>query len=201
MTKKPIPGTHIRTDSDLCKLWQDMMGSGGFARRSLWMIFLDDENLVQPLVVPIDDIPAEPELDLLGGLGNVLESLVDGEMSSSVALLLSRPGFGRTSEQDRRWARALHSELGSRITLWPVPRYPRPCSGLCDGRPAPRVGASSRWSAWSLAPLLLARPWRKRHHLPEVCASHVVGVMPDSLSRNFSTFWVGVLGSASTMSM
>jgi hypothetical protein len=95
-----IPGTLIRTDADLCRLWQDMMGSGGFARRSIWMIFLDNECRVQPLVVPIDDIPAEPEPELLRGLGTTLDGVIDGENASSVALLLSRPGPSRASEQD-----------------------------------------------------------------------------------------------------
>jgi hypothetical protein len=115
-----IPGTLIRTDADLCRLWQDMMGSGGFARRSLWMIFLDNESRVQPLVVPIDDIPAEPEPELLRGLGTTLDGVIDGENASSVALLLSRPGPSRALDQDRRWARALHSEFGPRFTRWPV---------------------------------------------------------------------------------
>lgn len=37
------------------------MGDGGFGRRSLWLIFLDDLGQQSDLLVPIDDIPMLPD--------------------------------------------------------------------------------------------------------------------------------------------
>lgn len=97
----------VRTDTDLLALWQRLMGSGGFGRRSIWMVFLDGDGRPQPVVAPIDDIPEQPDQRLLDALAKVIEGLIADGGVASVVLLLSRPGPQDMTGSDRRWARAL----------------------------------------------------------------------------------------------
>ena len=97
-----------------------MMGSGGFARTSLWLVFIDDQDRVQPVIVPIDDLPREPDLELIRSLRQVITELLADGGPASVAMLLSRSGPSEMLERDRRWARALRAELGDRLASWPI---------------------------------------------------------------------------------
>jgi hypothetical protein len=97
----------VRTDTELLALWQRLMGSGGFGRRSLWMVFLDGDDRPQPVVAPIDDIPEQPDRRLLDALASVIEGLKADGGVAAVVLLLSRPGPQDMTSADRDWARAL----------------------------------------------------------------------------------------------
>ncbi|HEU5268213.1 MAG TPA: hypothetical protein VFU35_16000 [Jatrophihabitans sp.] len=114
------PGTVVRTAADLTALWESLMGPGGFGVTSVWLVFLDAENRVLPAIVPIDDLPTEPDRDFLHSLLRIVADLIDSGSTSSVAMLLSRPGPAAISGPDRRWARALRAELGDRLTTWPI---------------------------------------------------------------------------------
>lgn len=119
MTLKPPHETFVRSPTELTELWQDMMGPGGFGRRSLWMIFLADSGELAPAVVPIDDIPVEPDELLLRNLGNVVSELLSDGLASA-AFLLSRPGPSRMLDEDRHWARALVRVFGPDLCVWPI---------------------------------------------------------------------------------
>ena len=95
------------------------MGPGGFATSSLWMVFLDDDSRLTPVIVPIEDIPAEPDEQSVGNLAYIIGDLLDDGAAASVALLLSRPGSRAMTEADRRWARALREALDE-LPMWPV---------------------------------------------------------------------------------
>jgi hypothetical protein len=117
----PRPGeTVIRSHADLFAFWQGLMGPGGFGVARIWLAFLDEEHRVQPLIVPIDGIPAEPDRPFLRGLTRVVADLVDTGDASSAAMLISRPGPSAMASSDRRWARALRAELGDELAVWPI---------------------------------------------------------------------------------
>jgi hypothetical protein len=108
----------IHDDDGLREHWRQLMGSDGFGRRSLWLIFIGDDGEMVRTVVPIDDIPFEPDVS---GLAEIAASIADacaGE--TTVAVLLARPGPGTMSDQDRRWARAIRSAVPHRLSPWPV---------------------------------------------------------------------------------
>jgi hypothetical protein len=105
----------VRTPLDLHRLWQAMMGEGGFSRRSLWLTFFEADGLPVPHIVPIDDIPARPDGESLDGLTLITRQLVDDGSVASVAMLLSRPGSGAMHADDRAWARVL-----APLSPWPV---------------------------------------------------------------------------------
>src|SRR5262249_15348545 len=50
MTPKAPQDTMVRTTKDLYELWQSLMGSGGFGRRSVWMLFFDADGRPEPVI-------------------------------------------------------------------------------------------------------------------------------------------------------
>jgi hypothetical protein len=120
MTLKPPHETFVRTEAELTQLWEHMMGPGGFARRSIWHVFFDADGQMCPVIVPIDDIPQEPDALGLGSLADIVGDVTRASAIASVAVLLSRPGEQAMTPADRRWARAIHAAFASTIRLWPI---------------------------------------------------------------------------------
>ncbi|MGH3262990.1 MAG: hypothetical protein ACRDNS_13435, partial [Trebonia sp.] len=92
MTLKPPHETFVHSATELTELWRQIMGPGGFGRRSIWHIFFDADGRMCPAVVPVDDIPLEPDGLLLGNLTYVIDEATRGSAVASFAVLLSRPG-------------------------------------------------------------------------------------------------------------
>lgn len=119
MTLKPPEETFVNSTRELTELWRDLMGTDGFGRRTLWMIFLAANGELCPCVVPIEDLPAEPDERLLGNLANIVRSLLEDGLRS-VAFLLSRPGPSQMDDTDRGWARELTRALPRDLRRWPI---------------------------------------------------------------------------------
>lgn len=110
----------IRTDNDLLARWQELMGAGGFARRSLWLIFVNDRGEQAELIMPIDDIPMLPDPKEVAGIAELIAGVRDRLDVAQVPLLLSRPGPSYITEGDRRWAMALTEALRDQRPHWPI---------------------------------------------------------------------------------
>lgn len=120
MTLKPPEETFVRTNAELTRLWEEMMGTGGFARRSIWHIFFHADGQMCPVILPIDDIPLEPDALMLDNLVHVVGEVMRLSDVASLAVLLSRPGEPAMSVDDRRWARAIHAVFAPKLQLWPI---------------------------------------------------------------------------------
>jgi len=103
----------IDTADDLATFWTALMGEGGFGRRTLWLVLLDDGGHPAPVVVPIDDVPQSPGRRDVDAFSAVLAGLAD---QGTAVLLLSRPGPVEVQPDDLRWARA----LAPLAPVWPV---------------------------------------------------------------------------------
>lgn len=123
----------LRNAVDLSALWRRLMGRGLFETRTLWLLFLDETDRPTKLIVPIEDIPAEPDLEALDGIGRMLDGVVNGALDGvlddgvlhhgcggTVPMLLSRPGSGVMTDGDRRWAAEVKRCLGRHLGPWPV---------------------------------------------------------------------------------
>lgn len=96
------------------------MGPGGFDRRSLWLIFLDEDGHQSDLIVPIDDIPMLPDARDIVSITDLIARIRDEVGIAQVPMLISRPGPSAMTEGDRRWAVALTAALRDQHPRWPI---------------------------------------------------------------------------------
>jgi hypothetical protein len=115
----PIPRlaeTPVRTPAELTRRWADLLEPPVFSARSLWLAWVDPRGIMPSILVPVEDLPTEPDQPLLDNLlplhGAVVEQIGPG---GHLALALSRPGSPRPTVDDERWADALRSALTARI--------------------------------------------------------------------------------------
>jgi hypothetical protein len=117
MTKPPLADVPIRSADDLTRRWTTLLDPPVFGARSLWLTWVDDDGLMLPIVVPIDDLPDRPETGLMSGLLR-LHDTVAGEHvhgDGHLAMALCRPGRPEVTEDDDAWAASLQLHLGDRI--------------------------------------------------------------------------------------
>ncbi|TWP36842.1 hypothetical protein [Leekyejoonella antrihumi] len=114
------PGRLITNDTELREHWVGLMGEEDFEKRSLWLIFVEHDQRVAPVVVPIDDIPMDPDDDTLAEVSTFIVRARDELGVASIPMLLSRPGTARMTDTDRRWARALASAFEDQQPQWPI---------------------------------------------------------------------------------
>jgi hypothetical protein len=113
-----VDDIHVRTERDLFAVWQQLMGPWGFASRTVWVLFLDPDGGCPGVIMPIEDLPPEPDVPLLHSLTSVIDA-VDRPDGASVPMLLSRPGRLGMTAADRRWATALREHVPA-CRRWPL---------------------------------------------------------------------------------
>ena len=119
MTSQPSIPTVVRDASDLLFLWERLMGPEGFSTSTLWHVFLDRDGAVLRVILPIDDLPHEPDADGLRTLREQILPVILEEGATSVAMLLSRPGPEPMTASDRAWARTARAVYGP-LSPWPI---------------------------------------------------------------------------------
>lgn len=108
----PDTAPALHTDDDVDRRVADLVGR---ATRddTLWLLLVDGDDRQSPVLVPIDDLPRQPDPRLLGGLGEVLEGvlpdLATAGGAGSVVFVRERLGPDGALPADRSWAEALTS--------------------------------------------------------------------------------------------
>lgn len=74
--------------------------------RQVWFLFLNDENVQLPLIIPVSDPPLMPEPALPQLVGNIVRAC-DGLDARSVIVVLERYAEPEFTAADRAWARGL----------------------------------------------------------------------------------------------
>lgn len=108
----PIPPIETATDpigspADLRQRWRALMGELGFGERLLWIAFIGaDRRMYKTMTqVPICERATPRNVEsVMSRLPRVLAGL---DADTTVALLLTRPGGGPISNDDRLWSVAL----------------------------------------------------------------------------------------------
>lgn len=100
------PDTPLRTDEELADGVYQLLGPA--LRRQVWLLFLDEDSYLQPLVMPCDDLP-EPmtSADSLT-LGRFAGAAVEHIGASSTVLVVERPSGPWLTEPDRALMRGMH---------------------------------------------------------------------------------------------
>jgi hypothetical protein len=119
MTKPPLADVPVRTAEELTQRWERLLDPPVFSARSLWLTWLDDGFLL-PVVIPVDDIPARPDRQVLADLVNVCEAIAESHVAGEchIALALCRPGRPSVSVDDESWATGLRSAFASSDATW-----------------------------------------------------------------------------------
>jgi hypothetical protein len=109
----------IRTAEDLYDLWRALMGPHGQSRRNLWFQVLDADDRVTGVISRVDDVPEDPDGELVRNLLVVLADVCGpGE---SAAVCLTRPGWAEWHDGDLAWAAQLAAAAARRsIRLRPT---------------------------------------------------------------------------------
>ena len=79
---------------------------GRAVRRQLWFLFLDQDQVQLPLVMPFSDPPLKPDASV-STLASVIGLAVESENASSVIVVIERYADSVFTEADKEWARAI----------------------------------------------------------------------------------------------
>lgn len=100
----------LLTDADVHERVRALVGPAT-TDRQLWIMFVDGDNRQSPVLMPISQIPREPEPRTLRNLGKVLAGvcpdLATDAGPGSVILTLERQGLDGVLPTDRVWGDAL----------------------------------------------------------------------------------------------
>lgn len=104
----------------LTRMWRSLTAESTWTTRELWLSILVDGEPT-PVLVPIEDIPAEPDPSGIDGLMQLCTHFTDDPGTTTFAFLLLRPGTGALADGDRRWAAALvEAARAAGVVLEPV---------------------------------------------------------------------------------
>jgi hypothetical protein len=144
MTKPPLADVPIRCADDLTRRWAAVLDPPIFGARSLWLMWIDPDGLMLPIVVPVDDIPLKADRGMLEGLRRVHIGVAQDQLprGGSLAMALCRPGTPQVTKDDEAWVESLrgaldgvhvaplwtlHLAAGGRVTeILPPPQRSRP---------------------------------------------------------------------------
>jgi hypothetical protein len=111
----------VRSQADLHRTWQSLLGPLGFAGRSLWFLVLDEHGRPTSRLLQVEEMPLRPEPEMHASLVRVVSSMA--EDGGQVVFLLSRPGSDGLTEDDRAWASMLQEVARQAgVPVWPVHR-------------------------------------------------------------------------------
>lgn len=145
MSTRPSPDVRTTTDAELTERWAALLRlDGPPVRRSLWLTWLRRDGTMVPLLVPIDEVPVEPDREVLGNLTYLHDTVAESEDVDPgelhLAMLLERRGPAGLSPDDHAWSSAVEAILRHRLGL--------DCSlHVGNGRAAVPVLPRVRWPA------------------------------------------------------
>ncbi|TPW76048.1 hypothetical protein [Schumannella soli] len=98
--------TPLDSDALVLRRAEDLIGEA--CRDQLWLLLLDRADVQLPVLLPIDDLPAEPDDLAAEGFAGVFRMLRAETEARAVVAILERPGAVRLPPEDGAWIRTLH---------------------------------------------------------------------------------------------
>jgi len=122
MSTRPHPSVPVTSDAELTERWRSLLQlDGPPSRRTLFLAWLRRDGSMVPLLMPVDDVPLEPDREALGHLVAVHAAVADTEdvhpSDLHLALLLERRGPAGLSADDHAWVSAVEAILRARDGL------------------------------------------------------------------------------------
>src|SRR4051794_5284325 len=119
MTTRPRPSTPVSNDTELTERWRALLQLvGPPSRRGLFLAWLRPDGTMVPLLIPVDDVPLEPDRAALANLvemhATVAESEGVGPAELHLAMLLERRGPASLGPDDHAWCSAIEAVVRDR---------------------------------------------------------------------------------------
>lgn len=80
---------------------------GRAQNRQIWLLFLDQNHVQSPLVLPVSDVPVAPAADDLDNWCELLRGTTEAVDANDVIVVIERYAPERLTDADRAWARIL----------------------------------------------------------------------------------------------
>jgi len=80
---------------------------GRAQNRQIWLLFLDQNHVQSPLVLPISDVPVAPAADDLDNWCELIRGTTEAVDAADVIVVIERYAPDRLTDADRGWARLL----------------------------------------------------------------------------------------------
>ena len=98
----------LHTDGDILRRIGQLIPPESREWRSLVLFFLDRDARTLPVVVPVDDVPEDPEPAVIENLCWILSQVLgEQEPDASVVIMLTRPGAAEPDSADLIWHKRL----------------------------------------------------------------------------------------------
>lgn len=96
--------TPLTTDALIEERVRDLVGRA--TMRQLWLLFLDEESIQLPLLIPIDALPVFPDTDSVASVTANIAELMDEIQASALIVVWERYGSATLTSRDVAWALA-----------------------------------------------------------------------------------------------
>ena len=147
MSTRPHPDVPVTSDAELTERWRGLLHlDGPPSDRRLFLAWLRADGTMVPLLVPVEELPFEPDRVAIGNLAELHAAVTDSEGAAPtelhLAMCLERPGPAAPGPDDAAWCTAIESIVRHRDGL--------DCSvHLSDGRISTPLLPRASWPAQS----------------------------------------------------
>jgi hypothetical protein len=98
----------LRTDALIEERVHTLIGRA--TMRQLWLLFLDEDDIQLPLLIPIDGLPIKPGADSVASVVANIAALMEEIAATGLVVVWERYGPATLNAQDTAWAGAFASE-------------------------------------------------------------------------------------------
>ena len=143
MTTRPHPSIPVSSDAELTERWRALLHlDGPPSQRRLFLAWLRTDGTMVPLLIPVEELPVEPDRVAIGNLHDLHSVVAESEgvdpADLHLAMCLERPG--PATADDDAWCAAIASIVHERDGI--------DCSlHVSDGRTAAPLLPRRRWPA------------------------------------------------------
>lgn len=85
---------------------------GRACRHQLWFLFLDDQQVQLPLMIPLDDLPSAPD-DSVHDLARAMGQAMEAADATSIIVVIERYASSGLTPTDVAWAKGIHDAFDS----------------------------------------------------------------------------------------
>ena len=95
----------LTTDALIEQRVESLIGKA--QNRQIWLLFLDQNQVQSPLVLPVSDVPVAPAADDLDNWCELIRGTTEAVDAGEVIVVIERYAPDRLTDADRGWARML----------------------------------------------------------------------------------------------